>query len=180
MRNCDVLETAISDRDGAAVLRVPLASQGDLHALSTLAGGNDFHTQPEVGAVRDVTVAATRLDAALASRLAPADQVSFVKIDVEGHELAVLRGAAGTIARHRPVLLVETEARHGVALDDVFTLLAGQGYTSQAVVDDELRPIDAATLRALQSPERLARKLAEPRYFGYVNNVFFLPQGDAP
>jgi FkbM family methyltransferase len=175
LRNCEVIETALSDRNGTAPLRVPLAAGGDLHALSTLAAGNDFQTQPEIGGIRDVTVATTRLDTALASRLAPADKVSFVKIDVEGHELAVLRGAADTVARHRPVLLVETEARHGVELDDVFTLLADQGYAAQALVEDDLRPIDAATLRELQSPERLAQKLAEPRYFGYVNNVFFLP-----
>jgi hypothetical protein len=32
---------------------------------------------------------------------------SFVKIDVEGHELQVLKGAEETIKKHKPVLLVE-------------------------------------------------------------------------
>jgi FkbM family methyltransferase len=176
LRNCDVIESALSERDGTAVLRVPLAGHDDLHALSTLAAGNDFRNQAEVGSVREVTVATTSLDAALASRLAPSDDVGFIKIDVEGHELAVLRGATDTIVRHRPVLLVETEARHGVQLDEVFGMLADRGYTARALVDDELVSIDAKSLRELQSPERLARKLAEPRYFGYINNVFFLPE----
>jgi FkbM family methyltransferase len=35
------------------------------------------------------------------------DKVDFLKIDVEGMELNVLQGAAGTIAKCRPVLLVE-------------------------------------------------------------------------
>jgi FkbM family methyltransferase len=175
LRNCEVIEAALSDRDGTALLRVPLAGEGDLPALSTLAGGNDFHSQPEVETVREVAVATIRLDAAVASRLAPSDRVGFIKIDVEGFELAVLRGAADTIARHRPVLLVEIEARHGVALDDVFALLAEHGYAAHALIGGELAPIDAPALRKLQSPARLARKLAEPRYFGYVNNVFFLP-----
>jgi FkbM family methyltransferase len=176
LRNCEVIEAALSDRDGTAVLRVPLAERLDLPALSTLAAGNDFQTQPEVGGVRELTVATTRLDAALASRLGPADEVGFIKIDVEGHELAVLRGAVETIARHRPVLIVETEARHGVDLDEVFRLLVGHGYAARALIDGDLAPIDPKTLRELQAPERLARKLSEPRYFGYVNNVFFLPQ----
>lgn len=35
------------------------------------------------------------------------ENVGFMKIDVEGHELACLRGAAQTIRRDRPTLLVE-------------------------------------------------------------------------
>lgn len=40
------------------------------------------------------------------------DDVGFIKIDVEGHELAVLKGATSLINRCRPVLLVECEERH--------------------------------------------------------------------
>lgn len=35
------------------------------------------------------------------------DDVGFMKIDVEGHELAVLRGAAETIRRNSPSLMIE-------------------------------------------------------------------------
>src|SRR5437868_5966109 len=38
--------------------------------------------------------------------------VGFVKIDVEGHELAVLEGAARTLARERPNLLIEANEHH--------------------------------------------------------------------
>jgi hypothetical protein len=31
----------------------------------------------------------------------------FIKIDVEGHELSVLKGAAQTLRRHRPSLMIE-------------------------------------------------------------------------
>jgi len=37
---------------------------------------------------------------------------SFIKIDVEGHELPVIEGAASIIEQIRPVLMVEIEARH--------------------------------------------------------------------
>lgn len=39
------------------------------------------------------------------------DEVDFVKIDVEGLELAVCRGAADTIGRNRPVMIVEQKGR---------------------------------------------------------------------
>jgi FkbM family methyltransferase len=51
--------------------------------------------------------------------------VGFIKIDVEGHELEVLRGAEQTLRRDHPHLLVEVRAEH---LAEVRTLLLGWGY----------------------------------------------------
>lgn len=56
----------------------------------------------------------------------PAESVGMMKIDVEGFELAVLEGAAQTIARERPLLLVENDRRErSVALT---AWLLGHGY----------------------------------------------------
>jgi hypothetical protein len=49
---------------------------------------------------------------------------SFVKIDVEGAELGVLRGMRDTIERSRPVLMVERSER----FEPVVDLLSGDGY----------------------------------------------------
>ncbi|MBX6374795.1 MAG: FkbM family methyltransferase [Acetobacteraceae bacterium] len=51
----------------------------------------------------------------------------FIKLDVQGFELPVLRGAEETLRRHRPVLLIETP-------DDTAVLdhLAGLGYRPYA------------------------------------------------
>ncbi|MEM7756420.1 MAG: FkbM family methyltransferase, partial [Planctomycetota bacterium] len=38
--------------------------------------------------------------------------VEFIKIDVEGHELATLGAAEGVLREHRPTVLCECEARH--------------------------------------------------------------------
>lgn len=41
------------------------------------------------------------------------DRVDFIKLDCEGYELEVLRGAEATILENRPVLIVEQKPGHG-------------------------------------------------------------------
>lgn len=54
--------------------------------------------------------------------------VSFLKVDVEGHELDVLEGAAQTIAGNRPAVMVENEWRHNPSCQNVFDFLLARGY----------------------------------------------------
>jgi Methyltransferase FkbM domain len=52
-------------------------------------------------------------------RMAPGD-IGFVKIDVEGHELDVLAGLSGLLAKCLPNLLIEIGgAQHGGSLAEV-------------------------------------------------------------
>lgn len=65
------------------------------------------------------TVRTVRVDS-----LAYRNDVSLVKIDVEGHEYQVLRGMRSLLERCHPVLIVEGDAR------SVRTLLEAMGYRS--------------------------------------------------
>lgn len=57
------------------------------------------------------------------------ENVGFMKIDVEGHEIEVLRGAKATLQRCRPNLLVEIEERHRQgSICMVTEFLIGIGY----------------------------------------------------
>ena len=63
-----------------------------------------------------------------------ADQpIGFIKIDVEGHEEAVLHGLKDTILRHQPILMVE-QLRSAIGPQDgrspAFRFLNGMGYTA--------------------------------------------------
>ncbi len=77
--------------------------------------------------VDEIAVPLRRLD-----ELVVPDRVDVVKIDVEGAELAVLRGAAGLLGRARPTVLFESGAPDpgsgGFAQQALFALLSAAGY----------------------------------------------------
>ncbi|MDP7348801.1 MAG: FkbM family methyltransferase, partial [Phycisphaeraceae bacterium] len=67
----------------------------------------------------------------------------LLKIDVEGHEAAVLRGAVDLLRRARPTLLIEV---HGPgSLGECVQLLDPMGYDIQSM------PLDAAFQRVIEA-----------------------------
>lgn len=54
------------------------------------------------------------------------DMPDLIKIDVEGHELAVIKGAANIIASNKPMIFYE--CLHGAGFDEIYDFLNGLGY----------------------------------------------------
>jgi FkbM family methyltransferase len=175
-RNCEVIAKAVSDREGIATLRVPLADGIAMDALATVSATNRFETEARATALATYEVPMVTLDQVLLPLTERGERVGFINIDVEGHEFAVLKGGERLIASERPVLLVELEYRHGVGVEEVFNWFKARHYMPRVLADGKaLTAIDPAGLRVLQDPSRLSRRLAGDRHAGYVNNVFFLP-----
>jgi len=59
-------------------------------------------------------------------------KLNFMKIDCEGHELEVLKGAEKTIEKFRPKMLIEinqmTLERSGISRQDIYNWLRQRGY----------------------------------------------------
>jgi FkbM family methyltransferase len=69
---------------------------------------------------------------------------AVVKVDVEGHELEVLRGAGRLLRDHHPLLLLELHLdlleRRGVRPGEIVELLVGHGYRFESVTGRPLSP----------------------------------------
>lgn len=102
-KNVVVQAVAVSDAPGVAQLKFPIINGERSLALASIENGSFSNS---VMRVETVVVPTARLDDLVAK------PVGFIKIDVEGHELAVLRGAIGILNKWRPTVLVEAEERH--------------------------------------------------------------------
>lgn len=71
------------------------------------------------------------------------DKVTLLKIDVEGAELGVLKGAERILRQHAPLLVFECENRHLAPgnVGDVFSYLNGLGYEGRFVCRNQLLPL---------------------------------------
>jgi FkbM family methyltransferase len=153
---------ALSDVPGLATLYIPVIDGHLDHEMARL-------DEPTTAPCESMTVEVRTLDTYNFA------DVSLVKIDVEGHERAVLAGAVQTIARERPALMIEIEQRHQSApLDDVFADLRRLGYDGHwFTAEGALRPLADFQYARDQAP--YAGNVNDPRY---INNFFFLPTND--
>jgi hypothetical protein len=121
-----------------------------------------------------IAVEVQTLDEALG---ADAGAVRFVKCDVEGHELAVLRGAEAVLA-HRPSILVEIEQRHqDNPIEDVFRHLAERGYEGYVEHGRRLRPLSEFDVQRDQIAHLKPDAVFSAAPEGYLHNFLFVAEG---
>jgi FkbM family methyltransferase len=155
-----VVEAAASDRGGTAHLWLPAGGRGAEGTASL------EHTGERSRTVQRVTIDSLGLT-----------DVRFIKMDIEGHEAAALRGAERTIRRDSPMLLLELETRHQ-RIEDVIGTLADWGYAGKVMPGRSWVPLDTFDLAAHQranmhvAERGMLGRLARPAE-RYVNLVGF-------
>lgn len=98
--------------------------------------------------------------------------VSFLKVDVEGHELEVLKGGRETIRRERPLMLVELEQRHlNMPIAKAFEEVTRYGYRGQFLLRGELMPLGRFSPDIYQTLDDEGLPVRP-----YVNNFLFVPE----
>lgn len=111
-------QVALGDRQGESELWIPV-------------GGRGTEGRATIEPTRR-TESGGRLLPVVTGRLDEFDlgNVGFVKIDVEGHELAVLQGATELLAAQRPTLMIEIEDRtdDDRQFDQILEFLSAYSY----------------------------------------------------
>jgi FkbM family methyltransferase len=159
---------ALSDMQGEAKLRILERDEG----RSTIERDNPL-AAADSSVTHEFTVPTRRLDDYQLGA------VGFVKIDVEGHELAVLRGGLETIRRSIPLILIEIEERHkSSAVIAVRDFLHSLDYHGYFILDRNIMPIGFFDATKHQDPKNIGGWETHWRRSGvYVNNFFFVPPG---
>jgi FkbM family methyltransferase len=127
---------AASDRRGTATLRMPYDREGHRQfGRSSIEPANPL-VHDHIARTEELVVETRAIDDFGFPR------VGFIKVDVEGHELAVLEGAVRTIAEQRPNLLIECNDDHQPrAVERLGAWLAAHDYEAAFLDGRELRDI---------------------------------------
>lgn len=164
--NASVEGVGVSDKTGEATINV---LENDL-GRSTIEAGNSLE-DGDVSQKISYTIKTRRLDEY------NLQNVGFIKIDVEGHEIAVLNGAKETIAANLPTLLIEIEERHrSNALRDAAAFLDQFGYKGFFLLHGKITSLDQFVLEQHQNPKNAGNLQNNYQRQGiYINNFIFIP-----
>jgi FkbM family methyltransferase len=164
-----VVNCALSFQPGTADLHVPWVIGQRWHAFASLehAGDGGETHRVELRRLDDVVAGVGR-------------RISFIKIDAEGHELAILRGSVATLRQHHPNLLVEIEQRHSpVPVQETIDYIRSQGYEGYFLdASGSRRPLGQFDVSRDQEAwlghdQKAWLKNIESK--NYINNFIFIP-----
>ncbi len=162
--DCQIFDFALSDKKGIHQFKIPLINGVADNCLSSLEVNNKEDNETEAIIYK---VKTDKLDNFVEEKKI---RPTLIKIDVEGHELSVLKGSEHTISKHHPTLIIEIEQRHhkDINIDSVFESFKQKGYNCYyySKKQSQLFPYENKTYLTNTK-----------EYFGkieYINNYIFI------
>ena len=137
--NIKIENLAVSSSLGKTEIRIPIRNQNADYdneqkyelGIATIHKENDLQNKPyeTISSINKTTLDDYKFQ----------HDVGFIKIDVEGHELEIIRGGKNFIKKHKPTMLVEIEERHaGKIPKDIIDEICSHGYKC-FIVNEKLK-----------------------------------------
>ena len=134
---------------------------GQMHVRGLNSGSANLNFERDEGGE---VVELTTLDEFWRAHQQP--RIDFLKIDIEGHEAGMLRGAEATVAANKPLLLIELDAAR-----------LGEADSSVVEVQEMLRSMG---YKLYEAKRRRLVPLDEPANIRLLNAIGFHQDGKAP
>ena len=155
-KNVEIIPIALGNADENIMLRIPKSKKG-----WTSNGASVANINLNLG--KEFSVTMRKIDSL------NIENIGLIKIDVEGFEMDVLRGAEKTIRIQKPTLIIENEIVHTADPFEVFDFMKKIGYQI-FYVDKKLN------LTKLNNEFEFAKNQANPhnKNYDYIQNFIFI------
>ncbi|MQC25239.1 MAG: FkbM family methyltransferase, partial [Chloroflexi bacterium] len=165
LKNVIVEAVGLSNSSGRRTLRTPPNNR----TMATMEEKNTLPYALSGSKILEEEITVKRLDDC------GIQDIGFIKVDAEGHELEVLQGASATLKRDAPALLIElVDSLRPNSIRDVTAFLKEHGYQGFSLRDSVLYPIATFDPAQLQKQENLSTYGRRGVY--YSNFVFIRPE----
>ena len=146
INNIKFYNNALSDKDELMSLKIPIRNKNydkKNYEEYFQMGKASIHAQNYINEFESFEIKSKQLDSFNFT-----NKISFIKIDVEGHETEVIKGSEQTIKNNKPTLLVEIEEQYTQKkVENTLKYINSLGYNSFYFKDNRL--IDTNTLNNL-------------------------------
>lgn len=117
--NVQVYSLGLNDREGVFELGLPYAEDQNGYINPGIASMSNFEY-----AVRKIEIECKTLDNVLTESGFGCDKIKLIKLDAEGKEINILKGAEAVLSKSGPAIIVE----HNANFEQIHELLSGYGY----------------------------------------------------
>jgi len=137
IKNIEFYNNALSNKDEIMSLKIPIRNKNynkENYEEYFQMGRASIHTKNDIDEFESFDIESKKLDSFNFT-----NKISFIKIDVEGHETEVIKGSENTIQRNKPTLLVEIEEQYTQKkVADTLKYINSLGYNSFYFKDNRL------------------------------------------
>jgi FkbM family methyltransferase len=156
--NVTILPIALGNNDGPVEIKIPHHRKGWSSNGASLAS-------KEINDGKILNIQCRKLDSL------NIENIGLIKIDVEGFEIEVIRGAKDTILKNKPVMIIENEIVHTKDTNELFTIMNEFGYDKYIC-----NPIGKLEKIGNFSVEENQKNAIRNLDIDYIQNFIFIPK----